>query len=78
MRAITETCVTTAASHALLLLQLLCVVIVFTYAVISPIILPFGLIYFLGALTVYKKQILYVYSPVYESAVVQCSRSPSN
>lgn len=48
-------------------LQLLCVVIVFTYAVISPIILPFGLIYFLGALTVYKKQILYVYSPVYES-----------
>jgi Calcium-dependent channel, 7TM region, putative phosphate len=47
--------------------QLLVVVIVFTYAVISPIILPFGLLYFMGALTVYKKQILYVYSPVYES-----------
>jgi hypothetical protein len=47
--------------------QLLVVVIVFTYAIICPVILPFGLIYFLGALTVYKKQILYVYSPVYES-----------
>eukprot|EP00523_Entomoneis_sp_CCMP467_P008539 CAMPEP_0168737984 /NCGR_PEP_ID=MMETSP0724-20121128/10690_1 /TAXON_ID=265536 /ORGANISM="Amphiprora sp., Strain CCMP467" /LENGTH=1061 /DNA_ID=CAMNT_0008785295 /DNA_START=92 /DNA_END=3277 /DNA_ORIENTATION=- len=47
--------------------QLLVVVIVFTYAIICPIILPFGLLYFLGALTVYKKQILYVYSPVYES-----------
>lgn len=47
--------------------QLLVVVIVFTYAVISPLILPFGLLYFMGALTVYKKQILYVYSPVYES-----------
>ena len=33
----------------------------------SPVILPFGLIYFLGALTVYKKQVLYVYSPVFES-----------
>lgn len=47
--------------------QLLVVVIVFTYAIICPIILPFGLVYFLGALVVYKKQILYVYSPVYES-----------
>jgi len=47
--------------------QLLVAVIVFTYAVICPVILPFGLLYFLGALTVYKKQILYVYSPVYES-----------
>jgi hypothetical protein len=47
--------------------QLLVVVIVFTYAIICPIILPVGLIYFLGALVVYKKQILYVYSPVYES-----------
>lgn len=41
--------------------------IVYTYAVICPIILPFGFVYFLGALIVYKKQILYVYSPVYES-----------
>jgi len=47
--------------------QLLVAVIVFTYAVICPVILPFGLLYFMGALTVYKKQILYVYSPVYES-----------
>jgi Calcium-dependent channel, 7TM region, putative phosphate len=47
--------------------QLLVVVIVFTYAIMCPVILPFGLIYFLGALVVYKKQILYVYSPVYES-----------
>lgn len=47
--------------------QLLVVVIVFTYAVICPVILPFGLVFFLVALVVYKKQILYVYSPVYES-----------
>jgi hypothetical protein len=47
--------------------QLLVVVIVFTYAVICPIILPFGLLYFTGALMVYKKQLLYVYRPVYES-----------
>lgn len=47
--------------------QLLVVVIVFTYAVICPVILPFGLVYFLVALVVYKKQILYVYSPIYES-----------
>ena len=47
--------------------QLLVVVIVYTYAIICPIILPFGLMYFMGALMVYKKQILYVYSPVYES-----------
>jgi Calcium-dependent channel, 7TM region, putative phosphate len=31
------------------------------------VILPFGLVYFLVALVVYKKQILYVYSPIYES-----------
>ena len=47
--------------------QLLVVVIVFTYAIICPVILPFGFLYFLGALMVYKKQVLYVYSPVYES-----------
>jgi hypothetical protein len=47
--------------------QLLVVVIVFTYAIICPIILPFGFMYFFGALLVYKKQVLYVYSPVYES-----------
>lgn len=47
--------------------QLLVVVIVFTYAVICPVILPVGFCYFFGALIVYKKQVLYVYSPVYES-----------
>jgi hypothetical protein len=47
--------------------QLLVVVIVFTYAIICPIILPVGFVYFLGALVVYKKQLLYVYTPVYES-----------
>jgi hypothetical protein len=47
--------------------QLLVVIIVFTYAIICPIILPVGLLYFLGALGVYKKQILYVYTPTYES-----------
>ena len=39
----------------------------FTYAIICPVILPVGLLYFIGALVVYKKQVLYVYSPVYES-----------
>jgi hypothetical protein len=47
--------------------QLLVIVIVFTYAIMAPIILPFGMLYFTGALIVYKKQLLYVYSPVYES-----------
>ena len=39
----------------------------FTYATISPIILPFGAAYFLGALLVFKKQMLLVYTPEYES-----------
>jgi len=43
--------------------QLLVIVICFTYACISPIILPAGASYFLGALIVYKKQVLLVYSP---------------
>mmetsp|Transcript_22394 Transcript_22394/g.33982 ORF Transcript_22394/g.33982 Transcript_22394/m.33982 type:complete len:1037 (+) Transcript_22394:105-3215(+) len=47
--------------------QLLVVVICFTYACICPVILPFGAIYFVGSLMVYKKQVLYVYSAVYES-----------
>jgi hypothetical protein len=41
--------------------------IVFTYAVICPVIVPFGMLYFGFSLIVYKKQILYVYQPVYES-----------
>ena len=47
--------------------QLLVIVICFTYACISPIILIFGSMYFIGALMVYKKQVLYVYTPDYES-----------
>jgi hypothetical protein len=41
--------------------------IVFTYAAICPVIIPVGLLYFLGSLLVYKKQVLYVYQNVYES-----------
>ena len=47
--------------------QLLVIMIVFTYAVICPVIVPFGMLYFGFSLIVYKKQILYVYQPVYES-----------
>jgi hypothetical protein len=47
--------------------QLLVIVICFTYACISPIILPIGALYFLAALVVYKKQVLLVYAPEYES-----------
>lgn len=47
--------------------QLLVIVIVFTYAIICPVILPVGMLYFAGSLIVYKKQVLYVYTPIYES-----------
>lgn len=47
--------------------QLLVIVICFTYACICPIILPVGAVFFAFALMVYKKQLLYVYTPVYES-----------
>lgn len=47
--------------------QLLVIMIVFTYAVTCPIILPVGLLYYCFSLLVYKKQVLYVYQPVYES-----------
>jgi len=47
--------------------QLLVIVICFTYACISPIILPVGALYFLIALIVYKKQILLLYVPDHES-----------
>jgi hypothetical protein len=47
--------------------QLLVIVICFTYASITPIVLPFGALYFFGSLLVYKKQALYVYRPTYES-----------
>lgn len=54
--------------------QLLVIVICFTYACISPIILPIGAIYFLSALMVYKKQCLLVYAPEYESGGTMVSR----
>ena len=47
--------------------KMLVIVICFTYACISPIILIFGAMYFMAALMVYKKQVLYVYTPFYES-----------
>ena len=47
--------------------QIFVIMIVFTYAVICPVILPFGALYFGFSLIVYKKQILYVYQPVFES-----------
>jgi hypothetical protein len=47
--------------------QIFVIMVVFTYAVICPVILPFGTLYFGFSLIVYKKQILYVYQPVYES-----------
>ncbi|KAI2511217.1 Cytosolic domain of 10TM putative phosphate transporter [Fragilaria crotonensis] len=50
--------------------QLLVVVIMFTYATISPVILPVGALYFLAAFVVYKKQLLLVYSSTYESGGV--------
>ena len=45
----------------------LVIIICFTYACISPLVLPVGSLYFFVALLVYKKQALYVYSPTYES-----------
>eukprot|EP00592_Proboscia_alata_P013410 CAMPEP_0194389790 /NCGR_PEP_ID=MMETSP0174-20130528/105996_1 /TAXON_ID=216777 /ORGANISM="Proboscia alata, Strain PI-D3" /LENGTH=889 /DNA_ID=CAMNT_0039182413 /DNA_START=1048 /DNA_END=3717 /DNA_ORIENTATION=+ len=46
---------------------ILVLVICFTYACISPLLLPFGYLYFWGALLVYKRQALYMYIPIYES-----------
>ena len=47
--------------------QLFVIAICFTYAVISPIILPFAAVYFFCALLIFKKQMLFVYTPEYES-----------
>jgi hypothetical protein len=47
--------------------QFLVITICFTYAIITPVILPVGAIYFFFALLVYKKQALYVYTPTYDS-----------
>lgn len=43
------------------------VVICFTYACISPIILPFGVMFFFFSLVVFKKQVLLVYVADHES-----------
>jgi hypothetical protein len=50
--------------------QLLVIVIMFTYATISPVILPVGALYFLAAFVVYKNQLLLVCSSTYESGGV--------
>ena len=47
--------------------QFLAIIICFTYACITPFILPVGAAYFFFALIVYKKQSLYVYTPTYDS-----------
>lgn len=47
--------------------QLFVIVICFTYVCIAPIILLVGAIYFLVAMMVFKKQVLFVYTPQYES-----------
>lgn len=47
--------------------QFLAIIICFTYACITPLILPVGATYFFFALQVYKKQSLYVYTPTYDS-----------
>jgi len=47
--------------------QFLAIIICFTYAYITPFILPVGAAYFFFALIVYKKQSLYVYTPTYDS-----------
>mmetsp|Transcript_16842 Transcript_16842/g.36372 ORF Transcript_16842/g.36372 Transcript_16842/m.36372 type:complete len:1185 (+) Transcript_16842:163-3717(+) len=47
--------------------QFLVIIICFTYACITPFVLPVGALYFFMALLVYKKQSLYVFTPTYES-----------
>jgi len=47
--------------------QFLVIIICFTYACITPIVLPVGAVYYFAALLVYKKQALHVYTPTYES-----------
>lgn len=47
--------------------QFLAIIVCFTYACITPLILPVGATYFFFAQIVYKKQSLYVYTPTYDS-----------
>jgi hypothetical protein len=39
-----------------------------TFALVAPLILPFALAFFFGALVVYKRMLLFVYEPEFESA----------
>ncbi|ORX83949.1 DUF221-domain-containing protein [Anaeromyces robustus] len=48
-------------------IPLLIFVIVLTYCCISPLILIFGLIYFIAAYIIYKYQFLYIHYPKYET-----------
>jgi len=47
--------------------QLMVMAICFTFVCISPVVLFFGALFFFVSLMVYKKQVLYVYTPTYES-----------
>ncbi|CAM9540737.1 unnamed protein product, partial [Choristocarpus tenellus] len=49
---------------------LLVLVVCLLYAVISPVIMPMGALFFAAAHIVYKYQMLYVYIPKYESGGV--------
>lgn len=42
--------------------------ITMTFALVAPLILPFALAFFFGALVVYKRMLLFVYEPEFESA----------
>eukprot|EP00592_Proboscia_alata_P024003 CAMPEP_0194448308 /NCGR_PEP_ID=MMETSP0176-20130528/129494_1 /TAXON_ID=216777 /ORGANISM="Proboscia alata, Strain PI-D3" /LENGTH=971 /DNA_ID=CAMNT_0039275269 /DNA_START=42 /DNA_END=2958 /DNA_ORIENTATION=+ len=59
--------------------QLLVIVICFTYSCISPVILPVGAVFFIASLLVYKYQVLFVYTPIYESGGIMfpsaCNRT---
>ncbi len=41
--------------------------ITMTFALVAPLILPFALAFFVGAWVVYKRQLLFVYEPEFES-----------
>ena len=47
--------------------MLLAIIICQCYAVIAPVILPFGAIYFASTIVVYKMQCLHVFTTKYES-----------
>src|SRR3546814_13739315 len=50
--------------------MLMVLMIVVTYMVISPVVCPFGVVYFGAAFLVYKYQLLYAYIPSRESGAI--------